>query len=50
MGMLTQHVMKVVSASAMSIDSPALAANEADVEANKEMPPALRDALKSMFR
>jgi ABC-2 type transport system permease protein len=51
-GILTQHVMQAVSASTFggSVDSPALAEMEADVEQAADMPPGLRDALKTMFR
>lgn len=49
-GLLTQHVMQVVSAAAMSGDSPTWAESEQEIEENTAMPAALRDSLKSMFR
>jgi ABC-2 type transport system permease protein len=51
-GILTQHIMQNVSREAFSGtgESPALKQAEAAVEESADLPPALRDSLRAMFR
>lgn len=49
-GLLTQHVMQVVSGAMMGPGAPGLAEGEAEVEASRDMSPELKGSLQAMFR
>lgn len=49
-GVVTQHVMQVVGAAMMRLDSNSAAVGDADIDASTSMSPELKASLKSMFR